>query len=121
MAAQIFEQTLGTHRLLAEIFSRLVVDQLVRVAVTRNFVAGRGDLLNKPWVALGNPAQHEKRTMDAAFRQQVEDHSGVALDAGLARRPGLSGDRRRKCGDLEVVFYIDRECIDDGAHDWSDG
>ncbi len=81
------------------------------VTVTGKFVATGNDASNHSRVALGDPAQCEKRRSDVACIQNSQNTFDIALDAALSARPGITCDVRCEGRDLKIIFDIDRHGI----------
>ena len=79
---------LGAHRLGAEGLRTLRVDQLVRVAVTGNLVAGFRDAAYECGCSLREPAEHEEGRVHTAFAEDLQQLLGVGLHAQLAVTAG---------------------------------
>ena len=80
--------------------------------MTGDLVTGAGNTPDEARRTLGDPAEHEKSTTDALLGEQIQDALGVALDAILAGRPALAGDRGGQRCHLEVVLHINRKRVE---------
>jgi hypothetical protein len=108
LARHILQDMKRANQLLAEHLRGLLVDRGVRVAVSPDLVAGRGDLPDKPWVLLGNLAQDEKRCPDPRLRQQVEKTPSDGADPILEAFPLGGWDLQT----LIPVFKINGQSVD---------
>jgi len=118
----VLKEVLGAHRLLAKLARRLLVHELVRVAVTGDLVTGFRNAAHERRRALREPAEHEERCVHAALGQYFHQPFGVALHAQLARAPAGARNRRAERGNMKVILHVDREGIDlagGGARRWS--
>ena len=64
---------------------RLLVNELVRQAVTGDLVPRAMQFLDEAWDAFRDPAEDEERRAHAVAVEQLEQHMRVALDARLLR------------------------------------
>src|SRR5688572_18277206 len=82
-----------------------------------NLMASGSDTLDELRRSLRDPAQHEERAAHTSFGEHFENPIGIALDAVFASPPAVPRDRRRERGDLEVVFHVHREGVENPPQD----
>src|SRR6185369_8054286 len=69
---------------------------LVRKAVARELMAAGDDAADEFRIALGDPAEREKRGMRAVLVEHLQDAVDVRLDASVQSVPLVTPDVRRK-------------------------
>ena len=108
---EVLEMVLGPCRLGPEHLRRLPVDEFVTVAVTGDFMPGRGDAPDQIGFALGDPAQREERGLDAALGEHRKQPLGVGDHPRFPRLPTRAVDVRKERRHLEPVLDIDGQRV----------
>ena len=112
LPGKILQQLAGSFEFIAELLFRLVVDQLMAPPVGADLMAMRGDLAHKVGIAIGDPAEDKAGRSNARLLVQLEQSSHIRFDSCRLAFPRRSVDRVREGGDLEVLFDVNRHCVD---------
>src|SRR5579884_1472634 len=81
------------------------------VGMAGRFVPTRHNLAHESRIALGDPAENEKRAAGAADIQKVHEPPRVLFDAAGVLSPRLARNNARECLDVEVVFDVDGDNV----------
>src|SRR5262249_20896399 len=90
---------------------RHVADAAVVVALAGDLVAALGDPPDQLRQPVADPAEDEKRRLQAVAVEQVEGAFGVALQSGLGSVPLAALDEAVERPDLEVVLQGDGQNV----------
>ena len=91
------------------------------VAVAGKFVSGPRNPTNECRITLSDPAQNEERTAHRMLVKDRQQQIGIGFDATLELVPHGPCDPIFECGDLKVVFDVNRQSVGDlvlAIHDW---
>ena len=113
--ADILQQTFGAHDVLHE--SRLAefVGAFMAVTMAGQLVALTDYFLNQLRVALGNPAQCEKRRPGIFQCQQSKNPLNIAFNSTFNTVPFIAPYIWRHRRDLKIVLDVDRQRVDKPA------
>src|SRR5262245_55056486 len=73
VTGDFFEYLLATREVFGELVRRQVINQPVPIAVAANFVPCFLNITNQKWVAVGDPAEYEKRGPNLKLFEQRQN------------------------------------------------
>ncbi len=115
LPARILQNGAGAHEVRGEFITAKREDARVVIAMAGKFVPAIDDGAHCGGVAFGDPAQREEGRLDLGFIEQVEDARDIVAHAQFERVPVAARDGVLERADLEPVFHIDRQAVDDGS------
>lgn len=86
---------------------------MVCIAVTGGFVSTCGNAPNHLRVAFRDPSQGEESSARAGLNKRFKNQIDVALDPARRAVPKTAIEMRRQRRHLEIVLYIDGQCVRD--------
>src|SRR5579883_1070520 len=89
----------------------------MRIAVTADFMARRGDFPDQARIPLGNPAQNEEGRARRMPLKQFQNPVRLRFDAGRKRGPRLRRQRPLDLRGMEILLYIHRQSVEE-RHDF---
>ena len=110
-AADILQQRLAAPDVVAEFRGRLLVNAIMVRAVAGQFVPIGDDAPHQLGMALGDPAEHEKRAADAGGGENIEEPVGVPDDPTRQGVPIAAIDDPGERLDLKIVLDVHREGV----------
>ena len=114
LTTYVFQQFARTGDILAKYRRCLTANPSVLPAVTGQFMAIVDDFSGQLRVALGDPAQSEKRASHVVGGEQLENALGISLYPAGMLIPLVAIQMRLERGNLEIVFHVDRHGIGHG-------
>ncbi len=107
----VFDSTQRTPGIGAEFVGSQLVHQAVGIAMTSQFMPRRLNRSDDGRVALRDPTQNKKGTVETEFLQQFKHSVSVSLNPRLHMVPLGVGDQASKGRDVEVVLDVDCQRI----------
>src|SRR5262249_26205239 len=106
LANDVLHNTFGAPRLVSKLVARLRVNQLMRVAVRRDFVAAVRDNPDQVRRPFCNPSQNKKCRLHIAIVEQIKDALSIAFDSTFKLSPTIDSDHAFEGRYLIVILDI---------------
>src|SRR4051812_9147340 len=92
-----------------------MVNQTVPIAVGTDFVTGTMDVMDEPRKTFCHPAQHKKAGLHLLLFQQPQHAVRIGNHPAFKAIPVFAIDMPLEGTDLEIVFDVDGEGVDQSA------